>query len=53
MQNELKAKVLDQKQQASLATEKRKMKDLQKLKSYGGPFTTAEEVDQMLENTVI
>ena len=51
MQDELKAKGLDQKQQASLATKKRKMNDLQKLKSYGGPFTTAEEVDQMLENT--
>ena len=44
-QLEMEKEGMGKKEIESLASEKRKVKDLDKLKSYGGPFTSPEEVD--------
>ena len=49
MQLVLQESGLDKKHIVSLATEKRKLSDLQKLKLLGGPITTAEEVDEIIQ----
>ena len=52
-QAELQEAGLDKKEAASLSTEKRKMGDLQKLKLCGGPFTTPEEVDAVVDDEAL
>ena len=49
-QSELEEAGLHKKESVSLATEKRKNGDLQKLKAQGGPMTTPEEVDLLLND---
>jgi hypothetical protein len=52
-QSELQEAGLTKKESTSLATEKRKMGDLEKLKSYGGPMTKPEEVDKFVDDDEI
>ena len=49
-QSELEEAGLHKKESVSLATEKRKNGDLQKLKAQGGPMTTPEEVDLLVND---
>ena len=52
-QSKLQDAGLTKKQIAALAVEKRRMKDLEKLKSYGGPMTTPEEVDKLVDDDAL
>ena len=47
-QSELEETGLHKKESVSLATEKRKNGDLQKLKAQGGPVTTPEDVELLV-----
>jgi len=49
-QADLQGKGMERKQALSFTTERRRNCDLQKLKSYGGPLTTPEEVDIVVED---
>ena len=52
-QMEMEKEGMGKKEIESLASEKRKVKDLDKLKSDGGPFTKPEEVDKASCNSEI
>ena len=49
-QTELQEAGLSKKQSESLTTERRNLKDLEKLKSYGGPVTSPDEVDRLVND---
>ena len=49
-QSELELAGLDKKEAIAITTEKRKYRDLAKLKSMGGPFVSSEEVDSFMDN---
>ena len=49
-QSELELAGLDKKEAIAITTEKKKNRDLAKLKSMGGPFVSSEEVDSFMDN---
>ena len=50
-QNQLQEDGLQNKEIANISVDKRRNKDLDSLKAFGGPFTNASEVDTYLERT--
>ena len=49
-QSELESAGLDKKEAIAITTDKRKFRDLEKLKSLGGPFVSSDEVDGFINN---
>jgi hypothetical protein len=52
-QSELQLSGLEKKEAVGVTTERRRMKDLQKLKTMGGPFVNPKEVDDFINDDTI